>query len=167
MKRRTFLATAPALAAVALARRAGWLDLINGARVGQAVDLSPLRYVIAQPAADRRLTMLYFWATWCGPCREDMPLLNALHASRLDKGLSVVAVTSETEAVVDRFSAAVPIRLPVGLDSDRVLFKALGVRGIPYSVLVNRAGRSVWVGQREELSDTQLDRLLAAGSTAS
>jgi hypothetical protein len=34
-------------------------------------------------------------------------------------------------------------------------------------VLVNRAGRSVWVGQREELSDTQLDRLLAAGSTAS
>lgn len=166
VKRRDWLVAAPALGLALGSGRAvaGWLDLFNGARLGQRADLSTLRYTVQSPDPERRLTMLYFWATWCGPCKEDMPGLNALLAGRAAQGLGVIAVTSEPEAAVATFAAAVPIRVAVGLDEKRTLFKTFGIRAIPYAVLLDRRHEAIWVGQRGDLGDTQLDRLLTAAS---
>ena len=91
-----------------------------------------------------KVVLLNFWASWCEPCRNEMPTLELL-ATRFEKqGLIVMAVNQrETDAAIKRFMDVLPISLPILRDADGVTSRAFGARAFPTSVLVGRDGRAV------------------------
>lgn len=90
-----------------------------------------------------KVVLLNFWASWCEPCRTEMPALELL-AQRFERqGLLVMAVNHrETDAAIRRFMQQMPITLPILRDSDGATSRAWGARMFPTSVLVGRDGRA-------------------------
>jgi thiol-disulfide isomerase/thioredoxin len=94
--------------------------------------------------------LLNFWASWCEPCRSEMPSLEQLALRYKDRGLQVMAVNyRETTAAVRRFIDATALKLTVLQDGDGKAAKAFDVRIFPSSVAINRLGqvRFVVVGE--------------------
>lgn len=89
-----------------------------------------------------RVTLFNFWATWCAPCREEMPLLDAT-ASKF--GLSVVGIGIDSADKIAEFAAKIGVRyeILVATSSAVQLMKDLGNPGggLPFSLLLDRAGR--------------------------
>jgi thiol-disulfide isomerase/thioredoxin len=94
---------------------------------------------------DGKVVVLNFWATWCGPCREEMPMLVDLQRKYGARGLQVVGVALDDRESVENFAAEFGIDYPLMIGETEVM--ALGKRygnttgGIPYTALVDRAGR--------------------------
>ncbi|MBQ0959990.1 TlpA family protein disulfide reductase [Ideonella sp. 4Y11] len=160
LHRRGFL-TLPLLAATPLAH-ANLMDWFNGISLGQRIAIPELAYLDRRPRAGSALTMWYFWATWCEPCRETFPLLNEWRRS--EPGLEIIAVTDEDAGKVSPFVAKVPVELPIALDTRRQLFDPLRVRGVPYAMTLNRQSVVTWRGQPKELTTAQLKDLLSAAA---
>jgi thiol-disulfide isomerase/thioredoxin len=86
--------------------------------------------------------LLNFWATWCEPCREELPALAALPAEPGLAGLKLLTVNSrDTRAKAERFVAEQRMALPVLLDEDGAAAKALDIHIFPTTLLVRRDGR--------------------------
>jgi thiol-disulfide isomerase/thioredoxin len=86
--------------------------------------------------------MLNFWATWCEPCRAEMPSLQALARRHEADGLIVLTVNyQEAEPTIRRFLDQTPIALPVLLDRDGAAARAWTPRVFPSTVLIDRSGR--------------------------
>jgi thiol-disulfide isomerase/thioredoxin len=87
--------------------------------------------------------VLNFWATWCPPCRKEMPDLEALSKEFGPKGLVVLAVSDEDAAKVNSYIGEHPYTYPILLDPGDKLEKQMAVDGIPKSFLYNREGKIV------------------------
>jgi len=86
-----------------------------------------------------RPVVINFWATWCGPCRIEMPEL--LHAAEADPELVLLAVNLQEEAAaIVPFAEALGMTTPVVLDSAGAVADRFGVRGLPTTVFVARDG---------------------------
>lgn len=100
-----------------------------------------------------KVILLNFWATWCGPCKAEMPSLNNLYKSLRDKGFVVVGISVDTsEKPVRTFINDNGITFPALMDSDReVSFDLFGVIGLPTSYLIDKNGVVVekFMGERE------------------
>ena len=99
-----------------------------------------------------RYVFLNFFATWCGPCREEMPAMERLHQTYSGKGLVVLAVNlEESSARVAKFVKELRLTFPAVLDGDGTVSRAFAVRGLPVTYLVDRDGRILWraFGSRE------------------
>jgi thiol-disulfide isomerase/thioredoxin len=93
-------------------------------------------------ALQGRAVMLNFWATWCEPCREEMPSLQALARRHEADSLSVLMVNyRESEPGIRRFLEHTPLALPVLLDRDGSAARAWTPRVFPTTVLIDRSGR--------------------------
>lgn len=93
-----------------------------------------------------RMVLLNFWATWCAPCRHEMPSLSALQASIDDTELTVIALAfgRHDATQIRRFFADIGItNLVVLIDSQSRLARQMGVRFIPVTSLLNTAGEEV------------------------
>ncbi len=93
-----------------------------------------------------RVVLLNIWATWCGPCRAEMPSLDRLQALHKGDGLAVLAVSVDGggSAPVRRFFQQSGIRnLPLYLDADSATARAFGARSIPTTLLIDRDGNVV------------------------
>jgi len=94
-----------------------------------------------------RILMCNFWATWCAPCLEEIPLLMAARAKYASAGVEIVGIAIDNPAKVRDFSTSFKISYPIllaeadGLD----LMRKLGNRpgGLPYTVVANRQGKIV------------------------
>ncbi len=98
------------------------------------------------------LTLLNFWATWCPPCRREMPSIERLYAKLAPKGLRIAAISvGERKADVESFIARQKYTFPIYLDESGSLGGAFASQGIPTTYLVDRSGRAiaVIVGSRE------------------
>ncbi|HMU41208.1 MAG TPA: redoxin family protein [Pseudomonadota bacterium] len=85
--------------------------------------------------------LLDFWATWCGPCKESLPLVNEVHRRLGPKGLRTIAIEIEgAEQNAKRFAAALRLSMPLGSDSGAVA-SAYKVEQIPLTVLIDSEGR--------------------------
>jgi peroxiredoxin len=92
-----------------------------------------------------RVVLLHFWATWCPPCRRELPALAALRAALEPEGLAVLAVSVDAGSgeAVARFAAERAPGLPVLLDPREEAARRYGVGAYPTSVVVDRSGRIV------------------------
>lgn len=90
-----------------------------------------------------RWVLVNFWATWCAPCRDEMPYLDRLATDHADR-LTVLAVNMrESEATVRAFVEELDLHLPILLAPDDATLLAYYVRGLPISVLIDPDGMLV------------------------
>ena len=90
-----------------------------------------------------KVVLVNFWATWCPPCRKEMPDLQALYDKYKDQGFVVLSISDEEAAKVAPFIAERKISYPVLLDPGRKVNEAFVVEGIPKSFVYNREGMLV------------------------
>jgi peroxiredoxin len=90
-----------------------------------------------------KVVLVNFWATWCPPCRKEMPDLAALYDKYKDKGLVILAISDEESAKVVPFIAEHRIEYPIALDPGGAVHKAYLVEGIPKSFVYDRNGKLV------------------------
>jgi len=120
------------------------LDLIRPPRPKQAADftVSLLSGETLKLQGQRGKPMLVnFWATWCAPCREEMPAMERLYIKHRQRGFVLLAVSVDTDAsVVKPFLERYKLTFPVTLDAKMDLANAYGVRALPASFLIDRNG---------------------------
>ena len=95
-----------------------------------------------------KVTLLNIWATWCGPCRYEIPELEALHRAHAPRGFQVVGVSIDnvdSVSAVRSFVADRKISYPIVLDPQGHLTTMFQTVAIPMSILVDRQGTIVWV----------------------
>ena len=89
-----------------------------------------------------KVVLINFWATWCEPCRAEMPAMNELRASLAGRPFAVLAVNlAEPESRVRRFMEQMPLDFPVLLDRDTATAKAWRARVLPANFLIGPDGR--------------------------
>jgi peroxiredoxin len=91
-----------------------------------------------------KLVLLNFWATWCPPCREEMPLFSKWQREHKAKGLQVIGVSMDDDAAsVKEFLAEYPVTYPVVMGDVKLAEVYGGVLGLPLSYLIDTQGRIV------------------------
>lgn len=90
-----------------------------------------------------KVVLVNFWATWCPPCRKEMPDLDALYQRFKDQGLVILAISDEELEKVKPFIAERNISYPVMLDPGRKVTELFEIDGIPKSLVYNRSGKLV------------------------
>ena len=89
-----------------------------------------------------QVVMINFWATWCGPCRQEMPLLAQMHDKYEPLGFTMLGVNVEPDsAAAVAWLKGVPVTFPILFDTDSAVAGSFGVEGMPSSVLVDRNGQ--------------------------
>jgi thiol-disulfide isomerase/thioredoxin len=88
-----------------------------------------------------QVVVLHLWATWCAPCRKEMPRLDELNTELEKRGGRVLAVSIDIDPRnVERFLLQQHVKLPVAIDGPDGLARELDVPAIPYTVVLNRSG---------------------------
>lgn len=112
---------------------------------GKNVKLSELR---------GEVVLLNFWASWCGPCREEMPLLNAIHKKYEPLGFTVLGVNVEEQSDnAKSFIAERPVDFPILLDSKNQVSQLFDVVAMPTTVLIDRDGNMRFLHQGYKAGD--------------
>ena len=109
-----------------------------------------------------QVVMINFWASWCGPCRQEMPLLDAMYKKYKAMGFTLVGVNVEPNSKeAQAFLRDVPVSFPIAFDNDSKLTKVFDVQGMPSSVIIDRRGieRVVHKGYRPGDENTYLDNI--------
>lgn len=103
-----------------------------------------------------KVLIVDFWASWCKPCRQSIPWLNAMRTRYGEAGLEVIGINVDAErGDADRFLREVPIEFEVVFDPHGELAKEFKVRGMPSSYVFDRTGKLVetHLGFREAKKD--------------
>jgi len=106
-----------------------------------------------------KVVLLNFWATWCVPCRKEMPAIEALYQRYKDRGLEVLAVSLDkgSTSVVEAFVKEMGVTYRVALDPTWATARTYGVRGLPATFLLDRAGNVVMreLGERDWMEEAK------------
>ena len=130
---------------------------------GRTVDLRQLR---------GKVVVVNFWATWCEPCREEMPSLQRLRGKMGGKPVEVLTVNyGEFPQRIEPFMKRENIELPVLLDTQKEVSRAWGAGGLPITFIVDRQGDvRYWVFGERDWSEGEplrlVESLVAEGSHA-
>jgi peroxiredoxin len=132
-------------------RIAGLLAVLVALPLGAAVDTnSPapdftLNGQSGKPVAltqfKGQVVMLNFWASWCGPCRQEMPLLDSIYKKYSKLGFTMIGVNVEPDSkAANDWLKQTPVTFPILYDTDSKVSKLYGVSGMPSTVIVDRKG---------------------------
>lgn len=116
----------------------------------QSVDLSvPLKTLKGQKASleglKGKIIFLNFWATWCGPCRREMPDIERMQQQLAAQGVEVVLLSDDSQEDVQAYLDKSPFPFRFLLDSENELTFKLGVEVLPTTLIVDRQGRAALV----------------------
>ncbi|MCC7060771.1 MAG: TlpA family protein disulfide reductase, partial [Burkholderiaceae bacterium] len=89
-----------------------------------------------------QVVMINFWATWCGPCRKEMPLLEGIYRKYKPMGFTMIGVNVEpdSKAAEEWLAKQGPVSFPIAFDTDSKVSKLYKVNGMPNSVIIDRKG---------------------------
>src|SRR5690606_1048350 len=88
-----------------------------------------------------KVVVLNFWATWCPPCREEMPAMERLHQLVGDEAIAVVAINvGEDEDTIFRFTGDYPVTFPLLMDQGGKIVEEYPVIGLPTTYIIDPAG---------------------------
>jgi len=108
-------------------------------------------------------TLINFWATWCRPCRKEMPMLNGVYLSEDPSEFSVVGVAIDKPEKVAQFVAELGIDFPImiGQSDAYDIMKELGNEALtlPYTILIDNTGEVIW-SKNTELKHSDMDEVL-------
>jgi len=91
-----------------------------------------------------KVVFLNFWATWCGPCRAEMPSMQVLYDNYREKGLEILAVNcGEKQEQVLSFLKSNKLSFPAALDTDGKVSNIYGIQAIPTTYLIDRDGNII------------------------
>lgn len=125
-------------------------------------DLSGERFDLEDIRAEKAVVLVNFWATWCAPCRVEMPILETAYEEHRSAGLEILAITSEDRDVVEAYVAERGYSFPILLDPGSEVGKAYGVEALPTTVVVDANGKVVrsWRGLDPSM-EMQINRLMS------
>jgi len=109
-----------------------------------------------------QVVMINFWATWCGPCRQEMPLLDAMYKKYKAMGFTLIGVNVEPDSkAAEEFLKKLPVSFPVAFDAESKVSQLYNVQGMPSTVIVDRKGnaRVLHKGYRPGDENTYLDHV--------
>lgn len=93
-----------------------------------------------------QVVMLNFWASWCGPCRAEMPILEKLHAKYKPMGFTMIGVNVEPDsAEAAKWLKATPVTFPILFDTKSEVSKLYSVQSMPSTVIIDRKGNLRWL----------------------
>jgi thiol-disulfide isomerase/thioredoxin len=110
-----------------------------------------------------KIVMVNFWATWCPPCRAEMPNLDVIYTHFASQGLVILSITDENPFKVSQFLAPAHYHPPVLIDPGGTVHKLFHITGIPHTYVFNREGKLVGVGIDQCTLRQFFDMLAAAG----
>jgi thiol-disulfide isomerase/thioredoxin len=98
---------------------------------------------VAMKDLSNKVVIVDFWATWCGPCREEIPHLNELYSEFKGKGLEIVGISMDTDGTdgVKDFAREFRIQYPIVMGNEKVAESFGGIIGLPTTFLIDRKGR--------------------------
>jgi len=102
-------------------------------RAGQDVSLTQYK---------GQVVMINFWASWCGPCRQEMPLLESIYKKYNKMGFTMLGVNVEPDSnAANEWLKATPVSFPILYDRDSKVSKLYDVAGMPSTVIIDRSGK--------------------------
>jgi peroxiredoxin len=120
------------------------LDLIRPSRRKIADDFTlpmPGQKTFRLSEHRGKVVMINFWATWCPPCREEMPAMERLYRQHKDDGFMMLAISLDADPkVVGPYLQEHKLTMPVAFDPDMAIADKYGVRALPSSFIVDREG---------------------------
>ena len=147
------------------------LDLIRPSRQKVAED-----FTLRTPTGDSfrlgeqrgKAVLVNFWATWCAPCREEMPAMERLYQRHRDHGLVLVAISLDADpAVVPPYVKESKLTFPIALDPRAEVANKYGVRALPSSFVVDREGFMAALALGPRTWDNQASHALVEALTVS
>ncbi|MEO2177768.1 MAG: TlpA disulfide reductase family protein [bacterium] len=104
-----------------------------------------------------KVVLINFWASWCGPCRQEMPILDRIHQRYEPTGFSVLGVNVESDPTKARKIAdRTRVKFPLVLDQKQQVSEAYNVEAMPYTVLVDRDGKVRYIHAGYKPGDEQI-----------
>jgi peroxiredoxin len=132
------------------------LDLIQPAKPTAAADFTApgLGGSQVRLGAERgKVVLLNFWATWCPPCKEEMPSMERLYRRFQARGFTILALSIDAggQEAVEAFAKRLGLTFPIGLDPRLEIANLYTVRGLPTSFLIDRSSwiTAVAIGPRD------------------
>lgn len=90
-----------------------------------------------------KVVVLNFWATWCGPCRAEMPVFGRVYDGGRKTGVEMFAITDEPADRVREFTSKNSVPIPVLFDRERRVFEHHRIMGLPQTIVLDQSGRVV------------------------
>ena len=104
-------------------------------------------FTLSEELKDHEAVLINFWATWCGPCRNEFPAINKVYEEYKDK-VAFIALSSEpkdTDEIISSFRKENGLTLPMGSDGDHELYKYAETNNVPVTMIIDRFSNVVFL----------------------